>query len=240
LRAGSSFFYAKERDELTPFIRKFEDFWTISSKEAREKRLFHHSWSNFLIYDWPVRTSNAPVKRSVPETTKEAGQNMAFVAIGSNLGNSRKIVSDALARLQKLSDKPILKSSLWQTSPVHCPPGSPNFVNAVAGLVPKEGETPESFLKKLRGLEKEFGRAPKKIQNEPRPLDLDLISFGSETRDTPDLTLPHPRAHLRKFVLAPLNEIAPELIFAGQGRAVSKLLAEVISSEVLVKLDSWE
>ena len=162
---------------------------------------------------------------------------MAFIAIGSNLGDSRKVCLEAMARLQKLSDEPMLKSSLWQTSPVHCPPGSPNFVNAVVGLVPENGETPESLLKKLRDLEMELGRVPKKVMNEPRPLDLDLIAFGSEMRNTPVLTLPHPRAHLRKFVLQPLNEIAPDLVLAGQGRAVSRLLAEVVSSEVLVKLE---
>lgn len=164
--------------------------------------------------------------------------NLTFVALGSNLGDSRAIILKAMARLQSFSDQPILKSSLWQTSPVECPPGSPKFVNAVAGLVPQKNETPESLLKKLRGLEKEFGRAPKNVQNEPRPLDLDLIAFGSETRHTPDLTLPHPRAHLRKFVLQPLGEIAPNYVLAGQGRAVSELLAELLSGEVLVKLDS--
>ena len=59
---------------------------------------------------------------------------LAFVALGSNLGDSRKIILDAMARLQKFSDAPILKSSLWQTSPVDCPPDSPKFVNAVVGL----------------------------------------------------------------------------------------------------------
>jgi 2-amino-4-hydroxy-6-hydroxymethyldihydropteridine diphosphokinase len=162
---------------------------------------------------------------------------MTFVSIGSNLGDSRKTVLEAMARLQKLSDEPILKSSLWQTSPVHCPPGSPNFVNAVVGLIPQNRETPESLLKKMHDLEKEFGRVPKKVLNEPRPLDLDLIAFGSEIRNTPVLTLPHPRAHLRKFVLQPLNEIAPDLVLTGQGRAVSQLLAEVIFNEALVKLD---
>jgi 2-amino-4-hydroxy-6-hydroxymethyldihydropteridine diphosphokinase len=158
---------------------------------------------------------------------------MAFIAIGSNLGDSQKIVVDAMARLQELSDKPILKSSLWRTSPVDCPPGSPLFINAIVGLLPKDGETPESLLKKLRDLEKEFGRTQKKILNEPRPLDLDLITFGRETWHTQDLTLPHPRAHLRKFVLQPLNEIAPDLVLAGQRKTISQLLAELSSSETL-------
>ena len=120
--------------------------------------------------------------------------------------------------------------------PVDCPPDSPRFVNAVAGLKPRENETPESLLKKLRELEKEFGRVPKTVLNEPRPLDLDLIAFGNEIRNSPELILPHPRAHLRRFVLQPLSEIAPELILPGQGKTVLQLLAELTSEEIIKKL----
>ncbi|MGA3285296.1 MAG: 2-amino-4-hydroxy-6-hydroxymethyldihydropteridine diphosphokinase [Verrucomicrobiota bacterium] len=161
---------------------------------------------------------------------------LSYVALGSNLGDSRRIISEAMARLQKFSDQPILKSSLWQTSPVNCPPGSPNFVNAVVGLVPCAGETPESLLKKLRVLEKEFGPRPRKVLNEPRSLDLDLIAFGAETRNSPDLVLPHPRAHERRFVLQPLNEIAPDLILPGWRQTVSQLLAELPAGETVTRL----
>jgi 2-amino-4-hydroxy-6-hydroxymethyldihydropteridine diphosphokinase len=161
---------------------------------------------------------------------------MVFVALGSNLGDSRRIVSEAMARLQDFSDRPILKSSLWQTSPVNCPPDSPMFVNAVAGLAPQKDETPESLLERLRSLEKEFGHRPRKNPNEPRPLDLDLIAFGTEIRDTPELVLPHPRAQLRRFVLQPLNEIAPDLVLSGQGKTVAQLLAELSSDEVLKRI----
>ncbi len=161
---------------------------------------------------------------------------IAFVALGSNLGDSRQIILDAMARLQNFSDAPILQSSLWQTSPVDCPPDSPKFVNAVVGFVPRKNETPESLLKKLRELEKEFGRAPKKILNEPRPLDLDLIAFGNETRNSPELILPHPRAHLRRFVLQPLCEIAPELILPGQGKTVAELLSQLPADETVTRI----
>ena len=150
---------------------------------------------------------------------------MVFVALGSNLGSSREILLNAMARLQELSAAPLLKSSLIETAPVDCPPGSPMFLNAVVGLIPRAGETPESLLTKLRALEKEFGRQPKKVLNEARPLDLDLIAFGNETRTTPAFTLPHPRAPLRQFVLQPLAEIAPDLILPGQTRSVAQLLA---------------
>lgn len=171
---------------------------------------------------------------------------LAFVALGSNLGDSREIILAAMARLQGLSDVPIFKSSLWQTSPVDCPPDSLKFVNAVVGLVPRAAETPESLLTRLKLLEKEFGRTPKKVLNEPRPLDLDLIAFGNEVRpaapkrseggNSLELILPHPRAHLRRFVLQPLAEIAPDLILPGQGRSVAELLAELPADEVIARI----
>ena len=161
---------------------------------------------------------------------------LALIALGSNLGDSQKILRAALARLQSFSDEPILKSSLWQTSPVDCPPGSPKFLNAVAGLMPQKNETPESLLQKLQALEKEFGRQPKKILNEPRPLDLDLIAFGNEVRSTAPLTLPHPRAHQRRFVLQPLNEIAPDLILPGQKLTVAQLLTGLRDDELCERI----
>ena len=150
---------------------------------------------------------------------------LAVIALGSNLGDSPKIILEALTRLEIFSAAPILKSSLWETTPVDCPPGSPKFVNAVAGLIPQKNETPLGLLRKLRKLERKFGRRPKKILNEARPLDLDLIAFGNEIRSSPELILPHPRAHLRRFVLQPLGEIAPDFILPGQGRTVAELLA---------------
>jgi 2-amino-4-hydroxy-6-hydroxymethyldihydropteridine diphosphokinase len=110
------------------------------------------------------------------------------------------------------------------------------FVNAAVALEPLPDETPESLLAKLQALEKEFGRRPREVLNEPRPLDLDLIAFGNEVRSTPRLTLPHPRAHLRRFVLAPLNEIAPDLILPGQRRSIRDLLAALRNDEVVTRL----
>jgi 2-amino-4-hydroxy-6-hydroxymethyldihydropteridine diphosphokinase len=161
---------------------------------------------------------------------------VVFVALGSNLGDSRRTLLDAMAKLQTFSDQPILKSSLWQTTPVDCPPGSPKFVNAVVGLVPRSGETPESLLAKLQELENEFGRLRGHVLNEPRTLDLDLIVFGAETRLSPNLILPHPRALVRRFVLQPLNEIAPELILPGQGKNVAQLLKGLPEGETATRL----
>jgi 2-amino-4-hydroxy-6-hydroxymethyldihydropteridine diphosphokinase len=176
-------------------------------------------------------------KPAVNSKLKTQNSKLAIIALGSNLGNSQPILRAAMMRLQSFSAGPTLKSSLWQTSPVDCPPGSPKFLNAVVALVPQPGETPESLLNKLHLLEKEFGRVPKKILNEPRPLDLDLIAFGGEIRSSPALTLPHPRAHERRFVLQPLCEIAPDLILPGQTLTVAQLLADLKTDERCEKLD---
>ena len=152
--------------------------------------------------------------------------NLAFVALGSNLGNSRELIIEAVKRLEDFSEAPILLSKIIQTEPVDCPPGSPPFLNAVAGLQPREGETPETLLEKLQRIEHDLGRRRTGLRYEARSIDLDLIAFGNETRSSPELILPHPRAHLRRFVLEPLSQIAPDFILPGQRQTVAGLLAK--------------
>lgn len=161
---------------------------------------------------------------------------LALIALGSNLGDSAKVVREAMDRLQELSRIPILKSSLWESSPIDCPPGSPNFVNAAVALAPHSDLTPEKLLKRLQALEQEFGRRPKVVLNEPRPLDLDLIAFGEEIRHTPELTLPHPRAHVRRFVLQPLSEVAPDFVLPSHHDTILQLLRALPSGETLRQL----
>src|SRR5688572_619347 len=116
----------------------------------------------------------------------------AFIALGSNLGDSRQLVRAAVSKLQEFSDDAIVQSSLWESEPVDCPPGSPQFVNAVVALKPRANESPESLLSKLHALENQFGRVRTGMQNEARQLDLDLITFGQKTCKSASLILPHP------------------------------------------------
>ena len=162
--------------------------------------------------------------------------NNAVVALGSNLGDSAGLVREAIEKLRTLSAEPLLVSSLWQSTPVDCPPGSPLFINAVAAFKPLTDETPETLLAKLQALEKEFGRQPKKIVNEARPLDLDLITFGQEQCHTPTLQLPHPRASHRRFVLQPLAEILPGFQFPHSQASVEQLLAALETDESLRRI----
>ena len=103
-------------------------------------------------------------------------------------------------------------------------------------MTPLDGETPESLLEKLQALEVQFGRQPKVVMNESRPLDLDLIAFGDEQRQGVQLTLPHPRFHERRFVLEPMAEIAPGAILPGQTATVAELLARLDTDEKLTRL----
>lgn len=96
----------------------------------------------------------------------------------------------------------------------------------MVGFRPRAGLTPELLLEALQEIERHFGRQPRVAVNEPRPLDLDLVAFGGQTRSSPLLKLPHPRAHLRRFVLSPLSELAPDLVLPGQKLPVRELLRE--------------
>jgi 2-amino-4-hydroxy-6-hydroxymethyldihydropteridine diphosphokinase len=145
-----------------------------------------------------------------PEALNPDWNEYAFIALGSNLGVSADLFSDVLPRLRSFAEGQMLESSWWKTSPVDCPAGSPDFLNAVIAFKPRAGVTPESLLSELQSLEQEFGRRPKKVLNEPRPLDLDIIAFKNQTRNQERLVLPHPRAHQRRFELQPITQNAPQ------------------------------
>ena len=156
---------------------------------------------------------------------------ISYIGLGSNEGESFLTLREAARRLAWWSVSPLRCSSLWRTAPVDCPPGSGDFLNAVVGIEPAAALTPEQLLQNLQELERGFGRAPKKVSNEARPLDLDILAWGNLVRNSGDVLLPHPRAHRRRFVLAPWAEIAPDFTVPGQGRTVGELLAQLCDQE---------
>lgn len=157
----------------------------------------------------------------------------AIVALGSNLpgrfDSPEQLLRRAMTALDSLSETPPRFSSLHPSKPVDCPPGAPDFVNAVAALWPREDMTPQALLAELLGIEAQFDRRRGSVVNAPRTLDLDLICWGSRSASSPSLQLPHPRFARRAFVLAPLAELAPDWIPPGQSRTVSLLLAAAVS-----------
>lgn len=141
---------------------------------------------------------------------------VAYVGIGSNLGEPAARVHAAFAALDALTLTRVVKrSSLYRSEPLGYR-NQPDFVNAVAEI--ETGNDARTLLSGLHALEEQAGRK-RSFANAPRTLDLDLLLYGHERIAEAGLVVPHPRMHERAFVLMPLLEIAPEAIIPGVGAA---------------------
>lgn len=148
-----------------------------------------------------------------------------YVALGSNLDDPQKLVEIGLEGLNRLEETRLLSCSRrYRTAPLGGPAGQPDYVNAVARLETRMHAL--DLLKQLQAIEAASGRKREERWG-PRTLDLDLLLYGQETIDTPELKVPHPRLSSRAFVLIPLSEIAPTgLVIPGQG-VLAELLVRV-------------
>ena len=160
---------------------------------------------------------------------------LAYVALGANLADPVAQVRAALKALARLPQSRLLRaSSLYRSAPVGIR-GQPDFINAVAAI--ETALTPQAMLTALFEVEAQFGRR-RDFHHAPRTLDLDLLLVDGQIIDTPQLQLPHPRMHLRAFVIAPLIEIAPYCQIPGRGHAAAWLPA--VSMQPIERLDSQE
>jgi len=155
----------------------------------------------------------------------------AYVGVGSNLQDPRAQVLNAFEKLGSIAQtRPVILSPLYVSEPFG-PVAQPDFVNAVAGVLTQL--SPEDLLAQLRILEQALGRPSRHEKWGPRIIDLDLLIYGSERRDGPELTLPHPGIVERNFVLYPLAAIAPDLDVPGLGR-VARLKERVAATGLRV------
>jgi 2-amino-4-hydroxy-6-hydroxymethyldihydropteridine diphosphokinase len=156
---------------------------------------------------------------------------IAWIGIGANLGDARANVLDAIERLSRLPGARLVQaSSLYRTAPIDS--SGDDYVNAVAAL--DTTLDAHALLQALLAIEQAHGRE-RPYRNAPRTLDLDLLLYGDEViDDAPTLIVPHPRMHERAFVLAPLAEVAPDLVIPGRG-PVRPLLA-AITDQGITKL----
>ena len=146
----------------------------------------------------------------------------AYIGVGSNLGDSRARVLAAFDALGSLPDtRLVARSRLYRTRPFG-PVEQGDFINAAAGLL--TGLSPAALLAGIRDIEARAGRVRAERWG-PRILDLDVLVYGEEKLDTPDLTVPHPGIAVRGFVLRPLADIAPNLQVPGVGSVESLLRA---------------
>lgn len=143
------------------------------------------------------------------------------LAVGGNLGNVTETFNVAVQKLETAGMKNIKLSSFHRTAPVGCAPGTPDFLN---GAITGDWDgSAKSLLEVCRKIEVEAGRAAIHGVNTSRTLDIDIILFGDLIIDSDSLRIPHPRAAGRLFVIAPLAEIAPEMIFPDTGEKVSEI-----------------
>jgi len=153
---------------------------------------------------------------------------VAYVSLGSNLGDARAHVLRAFEELARLPDTRLeARSALYRSAPVDAP-GQSDYVNAAAGV--DTGLSAAQLLAALQEIEQRHGRE-RPHANAPRTLDLDLLLYDEAALTSAMLTLPHPRMHQRAFVLAPLLELDPRLEVPGRG-SVRELLARCAGQRI--------
>jgi len=160
------------------------------------------------------------------------------IALGSNVG-------DRLRHLRQARDELATRhgtvrcSRVYETEPVGCEPGTDAYLNAVVEIN-YTGQQPAGLLEELKAIEVKMGRPSRHPRNTPRTIDLDILYIGDLVLSNEMVVIPHPRIHLRRFVLAPLCDIHPELILPGHHETVAELLAKLppqpqaaVSQEIL-------
>uniref|UniRef100_UPI0037833F96 2-amino-4-hydroxy-6- hydroxymethyldihydropteridine diphosphokinase n=1 Tax=Prosthecobacter sp. TaxID=1965333 RepID=UPI0037833F96 len=149
------------------------------------------------------------------------------IALGSNLGDRAENIRRGIALLLERVPSIKLNASapVYETEPVDCAPGTQAFLNTVIEI--EAGLSPHELHMHLKAVEATLGRPEQRERNSPRTLDLDLLYADTVVSEDPELILPHPRLHMRRFVLQPLADIRPGLILPGRTQTVAELLAEL-------------
>ena len=157
---------------------------------------------------------------------------IAYIGLGSNLGDKKANCRKAIALLAK-SGRVTSVSSLYRTEPMGYA-DQDDFVNAVVEI--ETGLSPEALLQQCRSIEDELGRV-RTIRWGPRTIDVDILLYGAAMIETPELTIPHPLLHTRRFVLVPLCEIAPQTLHPKLRKTASDLLAELHDHQRVLRCD---
>lgn len=158
---------------------------------------------------------------------------IAYLSLGSNLGNRRKQLGAAIERLGSLG-RVVSISSMYETQPVEVT-DQPWFLNCAVAL--ETDRSPQQLLDGILAIERDMGRERTRKKG-PRKIDIDILIFGEQIIHSPELTVPHPAMHQRRFVLEPLAEIAPEARHPLLKKKIRQMLQELAEGQTARKIRS--
>jgi 2-amino-4-hydroxy-6-hydroxymethyldihydropteridine diphosphokinase len=159
--------------------------------------------------------------------------NVAYLSLGSNVGDREQNLRDAIERIRPVGHV-IRVSSIYETEPVEVT-DQPEFLNCAVKL--ETSLKPEELMHRLLEIEKAIGRQRDRKKG-PRTIDIDILLGGDAVVNTAELTIPHPAMHRRRFVLEPLAEIAPEARHPVFKKTIQELLAELPAGQAVRKINA--
>ncbi len=173
--------------------------------------------------------------------TEASAARRAYFGLGSNLGDRAAHLQVGLDGLAARAGRVVAISPVYETQPVHCPPGSQNFLNAV--VLADTTLAANRLLDRALAIEDAYDRDRSTVPNAPRTLDVDVVTVIGDDgtpvlSDDPTLTLPHPRAHERAFVLVPWLTLDPGAVLPGHGRVAD--LVAALPPEDVAAVKRWD